>query len=519
MKKSIYYQILFCLLFIQCTYAQTDIEKGQKQITPTLIKNYIEYLASDAMKGRNTPSPELDTAGAYIARQFQSFGLKTVQGSYFQKVCLCTRNLGENNVLKITMNGTEKEFALKIDFVPFEMTANQEVSTSLVFAGYGITAPEYQYDDYQNINAKGKIVVILKHEPGEANSKSPFDGTKDSKYSQLSKKIENAMAHGAVGLLLFTDPLNHQLLTPKGFPWAALNKNMPQDALSLEMCTDDKQIPTAQIGEDVISYLVGSVENMKRIQQTIDSTFTPQSFDIKTSKATFKTNLKINTFNPQNVVGLIEGSDQKLKNEIVMGGGHYDHVGVKRKYKEGEDYIYNGADDNASGTAATMAIAKAVTSLKIKPKRSILFICFIGEEKGLYGSKYYVDHPLFPLENTVAMINMDMVGRNHIDSLEIHGERESPDIDNIIKAENKNFNFTLLYPDNDYFYRSDQYNFFKKDIPAIFFTGGEHSDYHKVTDSADKINNEKAAKISQLAYRTLIQIANDDKRYKVVKKK
>jgi hypothetical protein len=516
MNKTIAISLSMFFLILGNTYSQ-KVNQGLKQITPELLKQYIDYLASDSMKGRNTPSHELNLAADYIAKEFASMGVKKVNGSYFQNIPFCSQNLDvDKSYLKISLGKETKSFNLKTDFTPFEMTADAVVKSSIVFAGYGITASEYNYDDYKNIDVKGKIVLVMKHEPGERDSKSPFDGSNDTKYSSLSTKLENAKSHGAIGLMVVTDPLNHIMITPQGYPWPSLSKFMAQVNLPIEICIKETLIPTVQVGEGVIKYLFGSVDSLKRIQKRIDSSYSSESFQINNSDCELSTKLKIVDFVASNVVGFIEGKDRKLKSEIVIIGGHYDHVGFMSKHKEGEDYIYNGADDNASGTAGVMATAKAFSSMKSKPKRSILFILFAGEEKGLYGSDYYSKYPLLPLEKSVVMLNLDMISRNGSDTLQIDGLNRNPDLAKILLNEAKQFGLKDYPGEEDMFGRSDQYNFFKKGISAVDITSGLHKDYHQVSDDLTTYDPKKAAMISKLTFKTAWIIANNKKYLRIV---
>jgi hypothetical protein len=508
------------LLVAVNVYPQKNIEKGLAQITPELVKKYVYFLASDSMKGRNTPSPELDKAADYLARELASMGIKPLNGTYFQNIPLCSRNLDVNNcALKIKLGDKSKEFVLKTDYTPFEETASQNVTAGIVFAGYGITAPEYNYDDYKAIDVKGKIVLVLKHEPGEKDPKSPFDGEKDTKYSALKNKLDNARQHGAIGVMVVTDPLNHIMLTPQGFPWASLSKFLPQDNLPIVMCEKNDLVPFVQVGETVIKYLFGSVDSLKVIQKAMDEKLAPFSFAIGNSECELSTAVKTQDYTARNVIGYIEGNDAKLKSELVIIGGHYDHVGYMKKHKEGEDYIYNGADDNASGTAGVLAAAKAFSSVKSKPARSVMFILFAGEEKGLYGSDYYCKNPLWMLDKTVAMLNMDMIGRNGKDSLEIEGEKQNPDLFLLVKTEAEKIGLKLIAPKEDLFTRSDHYNFYKNGISAMDITSGLHKDYHTVRDNPETIDPEKIALISQLIFRSAWIITNEETYYKTVKLK
>jgi len=396
------------------------------------------------------------------------------------------------------------------------MTADTSVKSSLVFAGYGITAPEYGYDDYKGIDVRGKIVLVMKHEPGEKDAISRFEGVKETKHSFLDTKVENAIRHGATGLLMVTDPLNHMLLSPQGYPWPGLSKFLPQDNLPVEILTEEARIPVAQVGESVIKFLFGSIDSLKQIQTRMDKSYTPSSFLIRQADCELKTKLAIKNLAAKNVVGILEGKDPELKKEFVCIGGHYDHVGFMKNHKEGEDFIFNGADDNASGTAGVMAIARAFASMKKRPERSILFILFAGEEKGLYGSKYYCENPLVPLDKTVVMLNLDMISRNGKDTLQLDGLKQNPDLSVILLKEAEKLKLRNIRGKEDLFQRSDHYNFFRKGISGLNITSGLHKDYHTVRDNPDSIDPEKAARISVLTFKTTWIIANEKKYYKTV---
>jgi len=513
--------VISSLIFVSCGHFgfREAIQTADQIITPELMRKHIYTLACDSMKGRNTPSPELDSAARYISSIFKSAGLQPVNGSYFEPVGLGIVNLGDDNYLKITKDGNESSYQIKTEFTPFDITGNKAVKASIVFVGYGITANEFNYDDYKNIDVNGKIVFLLKHEPGENDSNSVFKGTDETVYSNLSEKVKNAIEHGAVGVLVATDPLNHTSLTPRGFPWPSLSKSIPKDALPIVLTDDlETKIPVVQVGEEVITKLFGSVEELKNIQSQIDSLFQPYSFDIKNAEASLKTTINIEDKSSQNVVGFIEGSDPKLKNEIVIIGAHYDHVGYMKQHADTVDYIFNGADDNASGTSGVLAVAQAFGAMHTKPKRSVLFITFTGEEKGLMGSKSYVKKPLFPLENTVAMLNIDMIGRNGKDTLFMVSEAASPDLGQINREVNKELGMTLI-DEEKLPGGSDHMSFQSKNIPFLFYHSGLHEDLHKVSDSPEKIDYEKAAKAARLVFRTAWRVANEDKKYRMVNTK
>jgi len=498
-------------------YAQRP-DKGIEKITPSLLKEYIDFLASDSLKGRKTPGKELDIAADYLASNFKDMGIQPVNGSYFQTIPFSTQDLDVQNT-KFRIAG--QDFNLKSDYIPFEATEDMNpctpLNTEIVFVGYGITAPEFNYDDYAGVDVKGKIVFVLKHKPQESDTASIFMGATETNHSLLVSKVRNAKAHGAVGLLLVTDPLNHMMLKPQGYPWMSLSKFGSKDKLAFQVDTrDSSSIAAVQVGEAVVKKLFGSVEALRNIQSGIDKNLKPNSFLIEGSKCELTIKLDIEVVNARNVVGFIKGSDKRLRDEFVIVGGHYDHVGYLTTHKEGEDYIYNGADDNASGAAGVLAVAKAFTASGKTPARSILFILFAGEEIGLIGSDYYCRHPLIPIDKSVAMLNMDMISRNGSDSLQIEGADRNPDLKEIMLKEAEGLGLKYIPTGDEMMGRSDHYNFFKRGITAVDITGGLHKDYHTVFDNPDRVDNDKASRISRLVYKTAKVMANETRRYKVI---
>jgi Iap family predicted aminopeptidase len=318
--------------------------------------------------------------------------------------------------------------------------------------------------------------------------------------------------------LIVTDPLNHMSLMPRGFPWPSLSKMIPADALPLSLGTDETaKIPVVHVGPAVIESLFGSVDSLKAIQRSIDGGLKPSRYSVD-AVVTVKTSTVVQDLSARNVVGVVEGSDPSLRNEVVVIGAHYDHIGFMKTHAAGEDYIYNGADDNASGTAGVMAIASAFHASAQPPRRTVLFIFFAGEEEGLFGSQAYTEHPLFPLDRSVAMINLDMIGRGPLDTLYVVGTSRSPDLVTLNEEENRAINFTLVYGQEQFLGRSDQANFLRKGVPALYLHTGEHADYHKVTDEASRINFEKAARIARLTFLDAWRIANESAHYKVIDK-
>jgi len=495
---------LFFLNLPLLLWSQETPDEGLLSITPEEMKTHVYFLASDEMKGRNTPSPELDSCAAYIAGEFATYGLKPVDStnSYFQDFNVLRARLAEPNSLTLTTSKGDTNYQIKYDFVPLHLTANRKIKASIVFAGYGITAPEYNYDDYRNIDAKGKIVLIFTNEPQEKDTTSVFDGAKNTDHSKLLIKVDNAIDHGAVGLLLVSTPDKRFRRPPN--PWPSLMRNAPADAVPLTLEEKaEKRIVCMRIGKKLADDLLeGSVYMYEEIHQKIDATLATQSFEIPGKTLTMETALDAEKFPTQNVVGFWEGADPELRQEVIVIGAHYDHVGVSN------DSIYNGADDNASGTAGIMEIAEAFTQSKTRPKRSLLFMAFSGEEKGLFGSRYYAEDPIFPIENTVAMLNLDMISRNDTNEVAIIGSPTSSDLKEINEKANEIIGMKLAYDQERYFLNSDHYSFYRKDIPVLFYNSKMTPDLHKPSDDPEKIIPEKMARIGRLVFCTAWIIAN-----------
>ncbi len=500
--------------FLPCRAADLPA-RSLAAIQPDLMRQQLTFLASDSLRGRNTPSAGLDTAAAFIARSFQSSGLQPLGGSYFQAVELHQIFLGDSNSCRITgADGLGRDYRIKKEFMPYEMTADQLCSGEIVFAGYGLATPELGYDDYAGLEVKGKIVLVLKRGPRQSDPSSPFFIHKDVSFTRTEEKIKTAIEHGAVGILLVTDPLHNRMLTPRGFPWPNLFPGFPADAVPVTLGkSGGEKIPAIQVGEEAVIQLFGSVAALRAEQAAIDSTMTPHSHPLAGCRAEVRTSTRHAVQRTRNVVGLIPGSDKRIKDEVVIIGAHYDHTGYIAKSPAGQDSIYNGADDNASGTVGVLASARALAMAEKKPKRSILCIAFAGEEKGLFGSTHYVAEPLWPLDKTAAMLNMDMISRNRLDSLSITGSKTSRELhQDLIKA-NRKTGFLLDFSSDKYLRGgSDHAPFVRKAIPVLFFFSGMHPDYHKVSDEVDKCNVYKMARVAELCSRVAWQVANDKKR-------
>lgn len=467
-------------------------------LSPTRYLEDVKFLASDDLKGRGDGTPELDKAADYIASEFRKAGLQPAgtNGTYFQEFEITTgATLGAKNELSIAGR------ALKIDedFVPVVFSDTEEFEGALVFAGYGISAPEYNYDDYTGIDATNKIVVVLRFEPQELNPNSVFAGTNFTPHASLVDKAINARLHGAKGIVFVTGPLNHEY--EEVGPIARRERY------------GDLGIPAVHATRAALASAMAGKELID-IQRAIDANLQPQSFDMNGVRAHIATDVVRTRKIVKNVIAARPGSDATLKNEWVVIGAHYDHLGLGDRNslapsQAGE--VHHGADDNASGTAGVLELARAISSGKPNWKRSVLFMAFAGEEIGLLGSSHFANAPTVPLSGISAMLNMDMIGRVSNNRLFVGGAGTSTSFKPMLEEFEKDLGLSLTVTESGYA-ASDHTSFAVKKIPVLFFFSGLHTDYHKPSDTWDKINADGAVKTASLVYRIADRLAsNGDK--------
>jgi hypothetical protein len=458
-------------------------------IDPASYLNDIKFLASPELRGRVTGSPELEKAAAFIAAKYRGFGLKPVEGkSYYQAFPVTTdAQLGHSNRFRFTENGHATALRFPEDFIPFNFSHTGKLAGTVVFAGYGITAPEYHYDDYAGIDVTGKIVMLLRHEPQEFDEKSVFDGKSLTQHSQFTSKATNAKIHGAVAVILINDVANHhgEADTLEKFGTTA----GPADA----------GIPFVQVkAERVAAWFTDAGKNLATIVEGIDKDLKPRSFAFPDSvhvEANLDIQRAVKTVN--NVIAYIPGET----GEYVIVGAHYDHLGLGGPYSLAPSQtgtVHPGADDNASGTAGVIELAHWYAT-QPKQKRGILFLSFAGEEQGLLGSAYYAGHPKLPLEQAVAMINMDMIGRIRDAKVYVGGVGSGSTLRPLLEQVSPHYALKLDFAgagasDGS----SDHTSFQAKQVPILFFFSGLHADYHKPSDTWDKIDAPDAARLLQL---------------------
>ncbi len=453
----------------------------------------VKVLSSDRFKGRGDGTPELDEAADYIATRFRQFRLKPAgdNGTYLQHFTLIIgAKLGPHNAAVYRCGPTIRRLEVEQDFAPLSFSANAAAEGSLVFAGYGITAPEYQYDDYQGLDAKGKIVIVLRHEPQENDDHSVFAGRLLTSHADIASKAINAKNHGAVAMILVNDMGNHP--------------NQPDDLLRLNEVNGptEMSIPLIQVRASTVDgWLSLSGHSLDELRQAIDKDLSNHSMALD-AHARLALNVDIERIHRQvaNVIAELPGSDPVLSKQYIIVGAHYDHLGLgghNSLAPSQQGQIHHGADDNASGTSGVLELADALAHAPRRTRHSIVFVTFAGEEIGLLGSAYYAEHPKFPLRQTTAMLNMDMIGRVSGNRLFIGGIGTSPGFHQLLEAANRSVKFDLSYSKSGYG-ASDHTSFATHEVPVLFFFSGLHSDYHKPSDTWDKIDAGAGARVVEL---------------------
>jgi hypothetical protein len=501
--------------------APPRLQSGYASLQPAALKADLAFLSSDALEGRRSLERGSEVAIQWIASEFAKAGLKPAAGdSFLQPVPVFEYSM-DRGLTTLTLRSGAASDTFRAPDAVANTALDLAISGPLVFAGYGITAPELSYDDYAGIDAKGKIVLVFNHEPQENDESSVFNGKGNTRYLNNNAKLWNAHRHGAVALLTVPDP-NHQ--GPQRGAAGRQRAGAARPTIPSEQLIDGAPpIPLFSLSARAAGALFAAAgKSASDVHAEINRRPSPASFDIPDARIELKTvasdRRRAQTFN---VAGLIEGSDPALRAETIVFSGHFDHDGT------GPQGTYHGADDNGSGTIGVVALARAYAANPEKPRRSLLFIVFAAEERGLLGSYYYASHPLRPLETTRAQINFDMIGRNEAadsrvvtdiapdtsNELGLIGTHYSPDYREIVERHNRTVGLRLTYKwdfdaYNSILFRSDQYPLLLHDVPAVWWFTGFHPDYHQVTDTVEKINFEKMTKILKLAYLTGFEFAD-----------
>jgi hypothetical protein len=480
----------------------TAVLLAAADIQPQWYLEHVKFLAAPELEGRGAGTAGLEKAARYIADQFRAFGLiPPAGGDYLQPFPVTTNaRLGNGNKLSYRLGDQERDLKAGEDFIPFNFSTNNTLSARVVFAGYGITAPEYNYDDYAGLDVKGKIVLVLRHEPQEFDENSPFAGKLLTVHAQFWSKAVNAKQHGAAGVIVIHDRKNHPGEAEQLEPFGRTSGPAEAGILAVQM--------RSEIAD---GWLSAAGKKLDEIQAEIDRQLKPRSFELPQNllvRVSAQIEREVRTIH--NVAGYLPGETP----EYVVIGAHYDHLGLGEQFSlaPGEaGKPHPGADDNASGTAGVLELARWLSS-QPKQKRGVLFLCFAGEEIGLLGSRYWVDHPLLPLENAVAMINLDMIGRVREGKVYVGGASSGSTFNEMLARLLPRHKLVADLSGSFDAGSSDHVSFMSKRIPALFFFSGLHADYHKPSDTWDKINAEGAAELLRAVGDVVLALLNDPAR-------
>ena len=558
-----------CLLWLIALVTSGLAQQPQQTNSVNRLRQAVEYLASDALEGRRTGTPGANGAAHYIAGEFSLLGLRPGmeiarpartrgenRSRYLQSIpYVASVTLGQSNLVSLNPQGDTSPISVGADWMPLGLSSNGSLkSAEIVFAGYGISSAELKYNDYGVSNAKDRVAIVFAGTPDGENPHGQF-----IQAGQIRFKAAAARAAGARALIIITD-----------------EENLKEDRLT-HLSYDnagEAGIPVIVISRNLAARILGAADaNLLEFIKVADartSAGAPLRDPVKGRTLGLDVNVNRRDSPSFNIIGILPGSDPKLKDEAIVLGAHYDHLGRGGEGslapREGE--IHHGADDNASGTAALIELARRLSTQRPKPRRTIVFIAFSGEEEGLIGSSYYVNHPVVPLAKTIAMINMDMIGRLRDQKLMIGGIGTAPEWRAMVEGQNSPENmataalngtipppgfanlkvnldpkltpvgypvvigangrpvviadaantpmeaakpFTLTLNEDGYG-PSDHSSFYSKQIPVLFFFTGTHNDYHKPSDTSDKINYEGEAKVVSFVERIVRDLDKNDKR-------
>ena len=478
------------------------------------VKGDIEFLSSDALEGRGVETKGIEIAAQHIIGEYEKYGLKPgmPDGSWRQAFDITLGDVVIADTTKVELvapDGKVTSLALNDQFHPVRRGANGAVTAGLVFIGYGITAADLEFNEYAGLNLEGKVVVLIRREPQHFEG-GAFGGLETSSNAYIDRKLELLKASKAAAVLMVNDyasaasPEADELIASGGFGESGTN------------------IPFAHVKQAAINAVLrqaplktadgASLGTLAEVAAYIDKHLKPVSQELTGWSANVATFFESDSVSTDNIIGVVEG-EGPLADETVIIGGHYDHLGFgpfgsRTLNRTGE--VHNGADDNASGTAAVLELARRAASGP-KPKRRLVFICFSGEERGLLGSAHYVNNPVFPMENTVAMLNFDMIGNLKDNRVEVGGQGCAPEFPAIVKAADEATPIEITAVDNPSG-GSDHLPFLQKGIPVMFCFTGMTAIYHTPDDDANTLNMEGALSVIDYSEQLLKGMADLEKR-------
>jgi len=510
MKTTKFFARFVILLLLFLTFGcKSTQQKAVESITAEDLKVHLDVIASDEFRGRNTPSQELKITSRYIATFAKSYGLKPLMpdGSYLQEIPLDMSTIDQAQTqMELRMGKRIKNFSFPEDFGIYGRSfLDMKISGDVLFVGFGLSSPESDWDDLEGLDLQDKVVVMLDPDlPEDHKLRTPENRR------LLYRRSRVIGSRGAAAVLIVVSKKREKNFSDNGYFFDNTSRcQLGDDLKTISTSASQQTYLRAEIRHAMAAEILGiSITELEDMffalrggKQIPGSKLHNRRMDISivTQKQKDKT---------YNVVGWLEGTDERLKEEYVLFGSHHDHLGTR------EGKVFNGADDNGSGTVAMLELAQALQIAR--PKRSVIFVWHTAEEKGLWGSRYFVEHSHAPVEKMSAELNMDMICRNDPNHLYIIGSNKlSTELDAIINAVNdKHIHMNLDYkyedpqhPDN-FFFRSDQYPYIQYGIPAAWYFCGTTEDYHQETDTIDRVDFAKMERITRFVYLTAMVIGN-----------
>ena len=564
---------LLCFVILLNLGTSVRVAAEEKRELAERATETVRLLASDEFGGRGVGTEGIDRAADYIAEQFSSMGLKTdvMAGGPFQPFTITsTTEMGDEANLRLAIDGPDtEEIKLKLGetFNPLALGGSGEVQGDLVFVGYGITAEKEQYDEYANVDVEGRTVILIRKEPQQEDRDSVFRGRRSSRHATFQRKVKNAVEHDAAAVIIVNDGLELRKrrdkaqesldsalkrLTKTQDKFAKLDdptakqrsryltdiakhsKEVQENAAALKADDFDEVLGFTEAGtrnretipvffatRAAINPIIQSAlgKSLDEMEAEIDEELVPHSAVLEGWQVDGQSEVIVKKSEIKNVVGVLEAEGPQAEETIVIGA-HYDHLGMggAGSLAPWTVDIHNGADDNASGTAALLEIARHFGQQGSRPKHRMVFIAFTGEERGLLGSDHYVNNPRYPLEDTIAMINLDMVGRLEENRLTVYGTGTAEEFDGMLDELNEEHQFELRKITRG-FGPSDHSSFYGKKIPVLFFFTGMHNDYHRPGDDWDKINYNGIQRITQMTIDAIQRIDQNQARPTYVEQK
>jgi hypothetical protein len=529
--KRFQYLIAFLFVFVSVLPLSAQ-KKGMESINTNDLKRHMQFLASDELEGRDTGEPGLQVAARYLAVQAESLGLQALDKDkdYMQSYIIQEKAYDRENS-RITITAADSSLAPVTE--PFYIIPSPDgdhtiIEGEVVFAGYGINSEEHAYNDFENIDIEDKVVLIMNRAPmNEEGTEAQFENGKWTGRQSSQYKMQYIFSQQPRAVMMVMDPKSGMQSIEDVNPAVAkyLSRSRGLKAEDEQTGTTGNPPGMVLIHRQVADQLLASSgKNLKDLQLEIDRNLAPQSFLLEGTSVKIELTMKTSDLEVFNVFGLIEGSDPALKDEVVIYMAHYDHIGT-----DGKGGVFNGADDNASGTVALIEIAEAFLKEKISPGRSIGILWVSAEEIGLYGSQYFAEHPLVAREKIAAVINLDMVSRTKTkedelstrssltvqggDSVKVIGGLQSKVL---MKINEKtlaeaglvgNYHYNNLTDPSRSFFRSDHINFARKDIPVLYYSTGTHRDYHMLSDVEESIDYNKFLKMTRFCYKAGLNVA------------